>query len=132
MHRPLRARISFGSSSIRTEGFSIGFPSPSADYVSATLTSDTICCGLTSKSLVIQTSEGATIVDRGLAVRQGNIFLAILDGRSYFGKILGQAFITHDGDAIEGECLDELQVIGVVTYFVTDTRNGLDDDCPVM
>ena len=109
----------------------MGFPSPAADYVSATLTADTIC-GLTSNSLVIQTSEGVAVVDRGLTVRQGDILLAILDRRSYFGKILGQAFITHDGDAIEGECLDELQVIGVVTHFVVDTRNGLDDDCPVM
>jgi len=89
----------------------MSFPSPAADYVSATLTADSIC-GLTSNSLVIQTSEGAAVVDRGLTVRQGDIFLATLDGRSYFGKILGQAFITHDGDAIEGECLD--------------------DDCPVM
>lgn len=109
----------------------MGFPSPAADYVSATLTANSIC-GLTSNSLFIQPSEGVDFVDRGLAVGQGDILLAILDGRSYFGKILGQAFITHDGDAIEGESLDELQVIGVVTYFVTDTRNGLDDDCPVM
>ena len=109
----------------------MGFPSPAADYVQATVTADSIC-GLTSNSLVIQTSEGVAVVDRGLAVRQGDILLAILDGRSYFGKILGQTFITHDGDAIEGECLDELQVIGVVTHFITDTRNGLDDDCPVM
>lgn len=109
----------------------MGFPSPAADYVQATVTADSIC-GLTSNSLVIQTSEGAAVVDRGLAVRQGDILLAILDGRSYFGKIIGQAFITHDGDAIEGECLDDLQVIGVVTHFITDTRNGLDDDCPVI
>lgn len=67
-----------------------------------------------------------------LPVRQGDVLLASLDGRSYFGKILGQAFITHDGDAIEGECLDELQVIGVVTHFVTDMCGGLDDDCPVI
>ena len=109
----------------------MGFPSPAADYVSATLTADTIC-GLTSNSLVIQTSEGIAVVDRGLVVRQGDVLLATLDGRSYFGKVMGKEFITHDGDAIEGECLDELQLIGVVTHFVVDTRNGLDDDCPVM
>lgn len=45
---------------------------------------------------------------------------------------MGKAFITHDGDAIEGDCLDELQVIGVETHFVVDTRYGLDDDCPVI
>ena len=109
----------------------MGFPSPAADYVSATLTADNIC-GLTSNSLVIQTSEGLAVVDRGLMVRQGAILLGTMEGRSYSGKILGQAFITHDGDAIEGESLDELQVIGVVTHFVTDTRNRLDDDCPVI
>ncbi|EQA1032526.1 hypothetical protein AT555_004414 [Escherichia coli] len=109
----------------------MGFPSPAADYVSATLTADSIC-GLTSNSLVIQTDSGLAVIDRGLPVRQGDILLASLDGRSYFGKIMGTAFITHDGDAIEGECLDELQVIGVVTHFVTDMRVGLDDDCPVI
>jgi len=109
----------------------MGFPSPAADYVQATITAETIC-GLTSNSLVIQTSEGVAVVDRGLIVRQGDILLASLDGRTYFGKMMGGSFITHDGDAIEGDCLDELQVIGVVTHFVVDTRNGLDDDCPVM
>jgi DNA polymerase V len=99
--------------------------------VQATVTADTIC-GLTSNCLVIQTDSGLAVIDRGLPARQGDVLLAILDGRSYFGKILGQAFITHDGDAIEGECLDELQVIGVVTHFVTDMRGGLDDDCPVI
>ncbi|HII1929033.1 TPA: hypothetical protein ACYZV7_000411 [Escherichia coli] len=99
--------------------------------MSATLTADTIC-GLTSNSLVIQTDSGLAVIDRGLPARQGDVLFANLDGRSYFGKILGQSFITHDGDAIEGECLDELQVIGVVTHFITDTRGGLDDDCPVI
>lgn len=109
----------------------MGFPSPAADYVSATLTADTIC-GLTSNSLVIQTDSGLAVIDRGLPARPGDVLLASLDGRSYFGKILGQAFITHDGDAMEGEYLDDLQVIGVVTHFITDMRGGLDDDCPVI
>lgn len=109
----------------------MGFPSPASDYVQATVTADTIC-GLTSNSLVIQTDSGLAVIDRGMPARQGDVLFASLDGRSYFGKILGQAFITHDGDVIEGECLDELQVIGVVTHFITDTRGGLDDDCPVI
>lgn len=59
-------------------------------------------CGLTSNCLIIQTSEGVAAVDRVMAVQQGDILLAILDAGSYFGKILGQVFISHDGDAIEG------------------------------
>ncbi|MDR6616597.1 DNA polymerase V [Klebsiella sp. 1400] len=30
------------------------------------------------------------------------------------------AFITSDGEAIEGEALDDVEVIGVVTYTIHD------------
>lgn len=109
----------------------MGFPSPAADYIETTMCAD-IICNLTANSLVIETSTGAAVVDRGLIARQGDVLLASLDGHAYFGKMVGRVFVTHDGDAIEGEYLDELQVIGVVTHFVTDTRNGMDDDCPVI
>lgn len=42
---------------------------------------------------------------------------------------MGQSFITEDGEAIEGEALEDVLVIGKVTYFVN--RAG-DDDCPIM
>lgn len=106
----------------------MGFPSPAADYVSATLTADNIC-GLTSNSLVIQTSEGLAVVDRGLMVRQGDILLTTMEGRSYFGKILGQAFITEDGEAIEGEALNDVTVHGVLTHTLNQVK---DDKSPVM
>lgn len=109
----------------------MGFPSPAVDYIETTICADIICY-LTANSLVIETSTGAAVVDRDLIARQGDVLLASLDGRTYFGKFMGRPFITHDGDAIEGDCLDELQVIDVVTHFVIDTRNGLDYDCPVM
>ncbi|WP_072568802.1 hypothetical protein [Enterobacter sp. SA187] len=109
----------------------MGFPSPAADYIETTMCAD-IICNLTANSLVIETSTGAAVVDRGLIARQGDVLFASLDGRTYFGKFMGKAFITHDGDPIEGECLNELQVIGVVTHFVVDTQNGVDDECPVI
>ena len=37
---------------------------------------------------IIWTSEGVAVVDRGLVVRLDDILLAILDGRSYFGKVM--------------------------------------------
>ena len=44
-------------------------------------------------------------------------------------KTDGQCFITEEGEAIEGEALVDVIVIGRVTYFVN--RAG-EDDCPVM
>ncbi|MBJ4995422.1 hypothetical protein JGF35_24885, partial [Salmonella enterica subsp. enterica serovar London] len=40
------------------------------------------------------------------------------DGALRFAKIMGQALIIDDGEAIEGEALDGVVVIGKVTYFI--------------
>jgi len=37
--------------------------------------------------------------------------------------------ITEDGEAIEGEALDDVEVIGVATWLVNRTR---DDEAPVL
>lgn len=42
-----------------------------------------------------------------------------------FGRLMGQSFITRDGEAIEGE---GVEVYGVVTFTVDVLRH---DDCPV-
>ncbi len=35
----------------------------------------------------------------------------------------GKALITEDGEAIEGEVLDDVTVIGVVTFTICDVRS---------
>jgi hypothetical protein len=42
---------------------------------------------------------------------------------------MGESFITEDGEAIEGESLEDVIVVGRVTYFVN--RAG-EDDCPML
>lgn len=41
----------------------------------------------------------------------------------------GRAFITRDREAIEGEALDDVTVIGVVTFTICDVRQ--DDNAVV-
>jgi DNA polymerase V len=48
-----------------------------------------------------------------------------LYGATQFAKLMGTAFITEDGEAIEGEALEDIVVLGRVTYFVN--RAGEDD-----
>jgi DNA polymerase V len=47
-------------------------------------------------------------------------------GGTDFAKIMGRAFITRDGEALEGEALDDVTVVGVVTFVIN--RIGKDDD----
>ncbi|KEO32038.1 hypothetical protein AC28_2647 [Escherichia coli 1-250-04_S3_C2] len=49
--------------------------------------------------------------------------LALYDGRSQFAKWMGAALITDDGEAIEGEALDDVTVAGVVTHIICDVRS---------
>ena len=52
-----------------------------------------------------------------------------LYGATQFAKLMGQAFITEDGEAIEDEALEDIVVLGRVTYFVNRAN---EDECPVM
>ncbi|MEL0550760.1 hypothetical protein [Raoultella lignicola] len=45
-----------------------------------------------------------------------------------FSRISGRAFITRDGEAIAGDALDDVHVLGVVTFTIIDVR---EDRSPV-
>ena len=53
---------------------------------------------------------------------QGSVLLIRLAGELQFAKLMGESFITEDGEAIEGEVLDDVTVIGVVTFTICDVR----------
>lgn len=103
----------------------MGFPSPAADYVEDTLTV-TKLCRMDANSRVVKTDSGYAILDMSLRPEQGDFILIRYDGMTDFGRLMGQSFITRDGEAIEGE---GVEVFGVVTFTVNDLRR---DDCPVI
>ena len=106
----------------------MGFPSPAMDYIETQLTPESIC-GINSNSLIIETSSGFAVVERGSQPKTGDYVLVSWLGHNYFARPAGRALITEDGEAIEGEALDDVEVIGVVTWLVNRTR---DDEAPVM
>ncbi|HCM5436968.1 TPA: hypothetical protein N3N52_003882 [Klebsiella pneumoniae] len=64
-----------------------------------------------------------------LKVTQGSVLLIRLAGELQFAKLMGESFITEDGEAIEGESLEDVIVVGRVTYFVNLAG---EDDCPIL
>ncbi|HCM5829940.1 hypothetical protein [Klebsiella pneumoniae] len=43
-------------------------------------------------------------------------------GGTELATLRGRSLITEDGEAIEGEALDDVTVIGIVTFTICDVR----------
>lgn len=107
----------------------MGFPSPAANYVEVRLTVDKLC-GTGPNTRIVQTETGYVVVDFSVKPKQGDTVLIQHSGGTDFTKIMGKAFITRDGEALEGEALDDVTVAGVVT-FVINLALPNNDECPV-
>lgn len=99
----------------------MGFPSPATDYIESTLTVNSLC-NITANSRVISTDRGYVVLDLSLKVKQGSQLLIQHGGGTELASLRGRALITEDGEAIEGEYLDDVTVIGVVTFTICDVR----------
>lgn len=103
------------------------FPSPATDYIEQRLTV-TAACDINANSQVIQTDRGYVVLDLSLKVTQGSVVLIRCAGELQFAKLMGQSFITVEGESIEGEALDDVEVLGVATHSINDLRQ---DTSPV-
>ncbi|MDS6631921.1 hypothetical protein QYS46_18700 [Klebsiella michiganensis] len=103
------------------------FPSPAADYIETAMTVTT-ACDISANSQVVQTDRGYVVLDLSLKVAQGSVILIRVAGELQFAKLMGRSFITVEGESIEGEAMDEVEVLGVATHAINDLRQ---DDSPV-
>lgn len=109
----------------------MGFPSPAKDYAEATLTITSLC-GYDGNCRTLETSAGYAIVDISRRPKQGDHVLIVYAGKTEFAVVRGQALITDDGEALEGDALDDVEVRGVVTYLINRAGWVSDDDIPIM
>ena len=106
----------------------MGFPSPAMDYVERQL-SPAILCNMGADSRVLETDVGYAVVEPVTKKKPGEVLLILCDGHTQFAKLMGNALITDDGEAIEGNALEEVEVLGRVTFFINRAK---DDDCPTI
>lgn len=102
----------------------MGFVSPATDYVERRLCPETIC-GIGIDSRILETSSGFVVIEPVTRLVQGQVLLILSGGQTQFARFLGKALITEDGEAIEGDAAEEVEVLGRVTFFITST--GADD-----
>ncbi len=121
--------VFMGLNNEQSEALDMGFPSPAQDYVETVLSPNSLC-GITANSRIIETSAGYAVINPALKCLPGADVLIQAFGRTHFAKVAGHAFITADGEALEGEALDDVVVLGRVTHLINRTIN--DDNCPVI
>ncbi|WP_252043649.1 hypothetical protein [Enterobacter asburiae] len=73
---------------------------------------------LPSSASIVETQEGYDVVDKAALIRRGETLLIWYYGRQQHARWEGNALITDDGEAIEGDALDDVRLVGVVTHTI--------------
>lgn len=100
----------------------MGFPSPATDYTEQRLTVNSIC-SVGPNTLLFERSGGYVVLDISLKPSQGSQVLIQHGGGTELATLRGKSLITEDGEAIEGEALNDVTVAGVVTHIICDVRS---------
>ena len=104
----------------------MGFVPPAGDYIERRLNPEDLLT--TDQSRIIETTTGYAVIEPVTKLSQGQVILILSGGFTQFAKLQGRALITDDGEAIEGEAVGEVEVMGRVTYFI---NRALEDEAPV-
>ena len=88
-------------------------------------------CGVNRSSCLVETAGGYAIFQTDQLVRDGMRVLVSAYGRLQFAVAEGGLLITEDCEVIEGDALDDVNVLGVVTFFINGAA-AFTDDNPVM
>ncbi|ENT3297252.1 hypothetical protein ACFEY4_002035 [Enterobacter asburiae] len=73
---------------------------------------------LPASSSIVETQEGYDVIDNSTLFKRGDTLLIWFCGRRQHAYWAGDALITDDGEAIEGDALDDVRLVGVVTHTI--------------
>ena len=103
------------------------FPSSAEDkHAAFVAVSETV---LPPSASIVETQEGYDVIENASAFKRGDTLLILFCGRQQHAYWAGDVLITDDGEAIEGEALDDVRLGGVVTHTISPVWV---DDNPVM
>lgn len=109
----------------------MGFPSPATDYAESRMSIDRLC-HFDANCRLVETSTGFAVINTAVKPDVDSVMMVSMFGRVQFAVRRGNALITCDGDSIEGEALDEVEVVGVVTFLINRAPGSESYDLPVM
>lgn len=96
----------------------MGFHSPASDFYEGCINLNEVLMPHPEATIRVDTPEGFVLVDAAAQIKPGDVIAFQHHGYSMMGKVFRQAIITPDGEAIEGEALEDVIVLGKVTFEV--------------
>ncbi len=94
----------------------MGFPSPAMDYIETRIDLNEIMVARPSSTSIYFEGDTLHVIDRSVRPKPGESFYYELLGESGLGRMMGGVLVTSAGESIEGDVLDELNVIGSVMW----------------
>lgn len=88
-------------------------------------------CGVNHKSCLVETPGGYAIIQPDMTPLDGARVLVAAFGQLQFAVLMGGVLITEDGESIEDAALEEVNVLGVVTFFLNGA-GAYTDENPVL
>ncbi|NIF20564.1 phage repressor protein [Candidatus Pantoea multigeneris] len=102
----------------------MGFPSPASDYIESRIDLNKICMPHPDATFRIDTSTGFVLADCVARIEVGDRVAFQHLGYPMIGKYYPKSLVTEDGEAIEGEALEEVVVLGkIVCEILTLEQN---------
>lgn len=96
----------------------MGFVSPAADYIEQRINLNTLLVSYPPATTIIYDGEETYIVDRSVKPKQGSTLAFEVFEESQIGRLMGKSIITPDGEAYEGDALEEVTALGVVPSII--------------
>ncbi|MEN4977525.1 hypothetical protein ABEI05_05285 [Erwinia billingiae] len=106
----------------------MGFPSPAQDYVETRIDLNKICQVRPTVSL-FEIDGVIHLMDSGAMPCSGDMLCFELYGERAVGKLIGQSIITRDGEALGAAAMEDIVVLGKLTFMVS---NYHDDSRPII
>lgn len=97
----------------------MGFLSPAQDYVESRIDLNVICHVRPTVSL-FEIDGVIHLIDSGSKPMSGDMLCFELYGERAVGKLMGQSIITRDGETLEGASMEDIVVLGKVTFMVSN------------
>lgn len=106
----------------------MSYTSPALNTAGTPMTLASLC-RLDGNYRAIETSSGFAVVDITRRAQSGDTVAFSFCGSMQFARVQGKSLITPDGDAIEGDALDDVRMAGVVIFLIKEINN---DELPTI